>query len=160
MSKYSYESMALYKQWRAYHARHQWVMVELIQDVMKESRKSKKPISITKVIERMKDKPRIRKRVKGKIVLQHNTEAIRRVRLQMNRNHYPFYAAFFKVIKNKEYPEVVARVQTYKSRHNPEGQIRDWLEAEGVGEPRQPVIQGDLGIDLGPSPTEEQEGHY
>lgn len=160
MSKYSHKSMSLYKQWRAYHARHQWVMIELIQDVMKESRKSKKPISITKVIEKMKDKPRVRKRVKGKIVLQHCPKTIRRVRLQMNRNHYPFYAAFFKVLKGKDHADVVARVQTYKSRHDPEGQIRDWLESEGVIEPRVPVVQGSLGINVDASVADEQEGHY
>ena len=161
--EYKGKSKKLYLEWRKYHAAYQWVMGEIIEDLSKEANKSKRPLSMTKIIEKMKDKPRVKKRINGQIVLSPKNGTVRRVRLQMNRNHYPFYAAFYKVIMAQKRPDIVKRLQTYKSKHDPEGQIRQWLESEGVIAPQPKVVQSALGmIDEAPvsERTDDIDGHY
>ncbi len=113
LDKWSPYSRHLYAEWRGYHRRFQWVFRELTQEVENEAARHKGPVSVKKLIERMKDVPR---------------HKVRRVRLQMNSNHVPFYAAFYRVWMEDKRPDLVKRIKNYQSRHKPEAQIREWLK--------------------------------
>ena len=124
--KWTPYSRHLYAEWRVYHKRFLWVFRELAQEVEKEAAKHKGPVSVKKIIEHMKDVPR---------------HKIRRVRLQMNSNHVPFYAAFYRVWMEDKHPDLVKRIKSYQSRHDPEGQIREWLKR-----PKIAVTQKELNL--------------
>ena len=140
LTKWSDHSRYLYSEWRKYHAGMRWVFREFIAEVERESRRHKGPISAKKIVEKMKDKPR---------------HAISRRRLQMNSNHVPFYSAFYTVLFEDKRSDIVKRIIRYRSRHDPEGQIRAWLKM-----PKAEAVQEQMRFEEAPKPNKNVEGHY